>query len=200
MVEKIRTYRVSILLSWVITAVGAGLMVFLDSSSSATDKDVFQILLSLGVGPCRSVLNLPLQASVQNVDDMGFAAGILVSFRLFGGLIGLAAASSIFNSISAQNDQSLGTLTRELAPFNDAREAVGFIPWLRYVDAMSPLLDEVVEAYENSISGVWWMILGASILAFVVSWFIKEEPLEREDLGRQAFENNKLGISESSNF
>ena len=57
-------------------AVGAGVMTLLDRGSSLAEKESFQVLLGLGLGPFWSVLNLPLQASMQNVDDMGLATGI----------------------------------------------------------------------------------------------------------------------------
>jgi hypothetical protein len=39
-----------------------------------------------------------MQASAPSVDDQGLAIGVLVSFRLFGGLVSLACAATAFSS------------------------------------------------------------------------------------------------------
>ena len=50
-VEIVRTYRATILVSWVFVAVGAGVMTLLDRGSSLAEKESFQVLLGLGLGP-----------------------------------------------------------------------------------------------------------------------------------------------------
>lgn len=190
-VEVLRRYRLVILVSWTFMAVGAGILTLLGPSSTLAEKESFQVVLGIGIGAFWSVLNLPLQASMQNVDDMGLAAGILCSFRLFGGLIGLAVSSTIFNTIFMDRIKALGPLPGELAVLGDIREAVGIIPLLRHIETSAELLDGVIEAYRISIFGVFWMIAGTSGVGFFISWFIKEKSLEREELGRQQFEKNK---------
>ncbi|KAH8722890.1 major facilitator superfamily domain-containing protein [Phaeosphaeriaceae sp. PMI808] len=189
-VEIMRTYRATLLASWVFVAVGAGVMTLLDRSSSLAAKASFQVLLGLGLGPFWSVLNLPLQASMLNVDDMGLATGILVSFRLFGGLIGLALSSSIFNTIYSSKIKALGAVPPELAFLGDAREAVASIQLLREIDVPAELLDQIIETYKISLYGIFWMIAGASVVGFALTCLIKEISLEREDLGRQQLEGN----------
>lgn len=192
-VEIMRTYRVTILVSWVFLAVGAGLLSLLDRSSSLAAKESFQVLVGLGLGPFWSVLNLPLQASVPDVDDMGLATGILVSFRLFGGLIGLALASSIFSTIYSSKIKSVGAFPAGLEFLGDPREAVASIQILRDIDVPAELLNGLIDTYKASIYGVFWMLAGAAVVGFVLSCFIKEISLEREDLGRQQLKGNTKG-------
>ena len=73
------------------------------------------MLLGLRLGPFWSVLNLPLQASILNVVDMGLATGILVSFRLSSGLVGLNLSFSILDTIYANKIEALGAFLAELA-------------------------------------------------------------------------------------
>ncbi|KAF1914792.1 major facilitator superfamily domain-containing protein [Ampelomyces quisqualis] len=189
-VEIMRTYRFTILISWVFVAVGAGVMTLLDRDSGLAAKVCFQVIISLGLGPFWSVLNLPLQASMVNVDDMGLATGILVSFRLFGGLVGLALSSSIFNTIYTTKIKAVGALPEGLAFLGNPQEAVAAIQVLREIagDMPSDLLDRVIDAYKVSLYGVFWMIAGAAVAGFALSCLIKEISLEREDLGRQQLE------------
>lgn len=190
-VEVSHRYCILILVSWIFMATGAGVLTLLSLSSTLTAKESFQVVLGMGIGAFWSVLNLPLQASMHNVDDMGLAAGILVSFRLFGGLIGLAMSSTIFNTVFTARIKILGPLPRELAVLGDVREAIGYIPRLRNIETSPELLDGVIEAYRISVFGVFWMVAGTAVVGFFISCFIKEKSLEREELGRQQFEENR---------
>ncbi|KAF1852049.1 MFS general substrate transporter [Cucurbitaria berberidis CBS 394.84] len=190
-VEVLRKYRLVILVSWIFMAVGAGILTLLGPSSTLAEKESFQVVLGIGIGAFWSVLNLPLQASMQNADDMGLAAGILCSFRLFGGLIGLSMSSTIFNTIFINKIKALGPLPGELAALSDIREAVGFVPLLRNIEKSVEVLDSVIDAYRISIFGVFWMIAGTSGVGFFISWFIEDKPLEGEELGKQHFETKK---------
>lgn len=189
-VEVMRRYRLVIVISWVFMAVGAGVLTLLERSSTLAEMESFQVLLGIGIGAFWSVLTLPLQASVP-VDDMGFAAGILCSFRLFGGLIGLAVSSTIFNSVFADKIAGLQSLPGQLAALHDVREAVGFVPLLGHVGVPVEILDKVIDAYKQSIFGVLWMVAGTAVVGFLISLFIKDKPLDQEELGRQHLEEKK---------
>lgn len=108
-------------------------MTLLNRFSALAEKASFLVIFGIGVGAFWSVLKLPLQACMENVDEMGLATGILCSFRLFGGLIGLPMSSTILNSIFAQRIEALRQLHGELAVIQDVREAIGFVPLLTYV-------------------------------------------------------------------
>ncbi|KAL7629713.1 hypothetical protein AAE478_001236 [Parahypoxylon ruwenzoriense] len=189
-VEVIRKYRMLILVSWIFTAVGAGVFTLLDRSSTLAAQASFQVILAIGTGSLFSLPNLPLQASLLNADDMGLAAGILVSFRLFGGLIGLSICSTLFNSVFSARIHSLGPLAGELAILNDVRESVGFISLLKDVEATPDMLEKVIGAYMVSISAVFWMLAGTAGVGFLISLLIKEKSLEKDELGRQRFDSN----------
>ncbi|KAI0844326.1 MFS general substrate transporter [Daldinia vernicosa] len=190
-VEIIRKYRLLIWTSWILTAVGVGIFSLLDRSSTLADKASLQVPLAIGMGSLFALLNLPLQASLPNADDMGLAAGILVSFRLFGGLIGLAICSTVFNNVFGSQISLLGPLPGDLAIFNDVREAVGLVPLLRDLNMPADLLDKVIEAYRMSISAVFWTLAGTAGVGFLLSLFIKEKSLESEELGKQQLEERR---------
>lgn len=190
-VEIIRKYRLLIWTSWILTAVGVGIFSLLDRSSTLADKASLQVPLAIGMGSLFALLNLPLQASLSNADDMGLAAGILVSFRLFGGLIGLAICSTVFNNVFGSQIDLLGPLPGDLAILNDVREAVGLVPLLRDLNMTAELLDKVIEAYRTSISAVFWTLAGTAGVGFLLSLLIKEKSLESEELGKQQLEEKR---------
>ena len=98
----------------------------------------------------------------------------------------------MFNTVFQEKIEALG-------PLRDAREAVGFIPLLRdfnttsSVSSAGTLLGGVVDAHRVAIYGVFWMVAVAAAVGFFVSCFIEEKSLEREELGRQQFEECKSG-------
>jgi MFS family permease len=186
-VELTRKYKILILVSWVMSSVGAGIISLLEPDSSLAQRVGYQILLAVGQGTLFVVLILPIQASIKDVDDGGLAAGILVSFRLFGGLIGLAVCSTTFNSVFADRVAALGPLPEALAPVADAKEAVGFIPVLRLLqhETDEAIFSDVVGAYQDALQAVFYLVAGIGALGILSTFFIKELPLDREELGRQ---------------
>ncbi|KAF2268662.1 MFS general substrate transporter [Lojkania enalia] len=155
--ETMREYRLVIVVGWIFMTVGAGVLTLLKRSSTLAEIESFQVILGIGIG----TFCVP-------VDDMSFAAGILCSFRLFGGLIGLTVSSTIFNSVFADIIAGLQPLP----------EAIGFVPLLRHVEASAELLGGVIDAYRRSIFGLLWMVAGTAVVEFLISWFIKDEPLD----------------------
>jgi hypothetical protein len=91
-------YLWSIRISWILTAVGSGVLVLLDTESSVSFSYGLPVIWAAGIGLLLRLLFLPLQASVVRVDDTGVAIGMLLTFRLLGELIGLAICSTTFSS------------------------------------------------------------------------------------------------------
>ncbi|ORY12200.1 major facilitator superfamily domain-containing protein [Clohesyomyces aquaticus] len=189
LVEMVRRYRWVIILSWGFTTAAFGLVTLWDCDTSPAMNYGFQILLGGGFGPLMSILTLPMQASVQKVDDSGMAVGILISFRLVGGLAGLAMCSTIFNSVFRREIVSLGQILESVAILRDAREAIRFIPELRNLQGQPELVSSVIDVYRRSIVAIFYMLAGVSGLGFLTSFFIQEITMEKEELGRQHFQH-----------
>lgn len=99
-----------------------------------------------------------MQASVSTVDDTGLVMGILVTFRLLGGVVGLAVGSTIFTSLFANSIRHLLPMPAgPLRVLEDANQAVGFILILRGLkDDLPPdVLDSVLDSYLRSLRGIW---------------------------------------------
>ena len=189
-VEVIRRYRWGVIVSGLLMTSGVGLWALWRRSSSRALLYGLQVIPAVGVGTLFTILTIPMTASVQNVDDMGIAAGILVSFRLFGALIGLAICSTVFNNIFEQHIAAIGTLPQSVKILSDAREAVGFVPTLRLMDVHPMVMEQVIEAYRASIMAVFFTLAGIGAVGFFASLFTRELTIEREDLGRQQFEKS----------
>ena len=92
-VDFFRKYLWEIWTGWVFLAVGCGIFSVWDQSSSTAMTAGFQVIAGIGIGTIFSVPPIPMQASAAS-DDQGLAMGIMVAFRLFGALIGLAVGAT----------------------------------------------------------------------------------------------------------
>ena len=189
-VEIVRRYRWGVIVNSLLMTLGVGLWALWRNSSSKALLYGVQVIAAIGVGTLFTILTIPMTASVQNVNDMGIAAGILVSFRLFGALIGLSICSTVFDNVFEQRIASIGTLPPSVEILKDVREAIGFIPALRSTDLEPMVLKQVVEAYRVSMMAVFLTLAGIGAVGFFASLFTRELTIEREELGRQQFEKS----------
>ncbi|KAH7306036.1 major facilitator superfamily domain-containing protein [Stachybotrys elegans] len=186
-------YRWQIWSGWVLQTLALGLLCLMGRTpNSGAVAYVLQALLGAGIGALFMTNYVPLQAAVvtRSVDDTGVASGMLVVFRLFGGLIGLAIGSGVFNSVFASRISSLGLLSGPFSPLRDPTQAVGFIPELLGIDMDNPVLTEVVEAYRSAFEALWITLTGISGLGCVSSIFIKHYAVDNKEMGRQRLEES----------
>ncbi|KAH8677799.1 major facilitator superfamily domain-containing protein [Xylariales sp. PMI_506] len=183
------TYRSTIWFSWVVLTVGLGLLSLLSEHSSMAMRAGLPVVWAVGIGPLLRILHIAMQASVADVDDTAAAIGIMVTFRLLGGLFGLAIGATMFSSRFGAAISAIQDLPEPLAILRDANQAIAFIPMLRTLDVPTGILDQVIQAYTASIRGVFYLMTGFSGLALILSLFTDDLSLQRDDLGRQRFES-----------
>jgi len=129
-----------------------------------------------------------MQASVKNVDDTGMAIGQLLAFRMFGGLVGLTVASSIFNTVFYNGISSLGPLDGPLAPLANANNAISFIPDLRLIDIPPERLDLVLGVYLKGFKTIFYTMTAFGGIGLITSFSIEDLDLSTKDMDRQRFE------------
>lgn len=181
-------YRWSIRISWALIAAGTGILVLLDADSSASSYYGLPVLWGVGIGLLLRLLYLPLQASVVRVDDTGLAIGILLTFRLLGGLLGLSICSTIFSSYFSRSIEAIGELPPMLEHLRDPDAAVAFIPQLRTLDLPQDTLQPIIQAYLTSIRAIMYTMTGFGSLGFLSSFLVSELSLQRTEMGQQQFE------------
>ncbi|EEQ27144.1 hypothetical protein McanMca71_005289 [Microsporum canis] len=193
-IDHLRRYLWLLWASWVAMAVGTGLYALWDEKATVAMTAGLQIIAAIGLGVQFVVPAVAVQASVKP-DDQGLVVGILVSFRLFGALVGLAAGSTIFSSVFATSIVKAEPLPEVLAILRDSSEAVGFITHLREVDVSPAVMVAVQQAYRDAFRALWYLMASFSAFGFVSSLLVKELSLETEEVGRQNIEqdNDKQG-------
>lgn len=121
-------------------------------------------------------------------DDQGLAMGIMVAFRLFGALIGLAVGATTFSSVLANRIGGID-LPASLALLKDPSEVVSFIPYLRTAEISPDMRDLIRESYKDAMQTIWYELAAFGVLGFLSSLFVEELTMETEELGRQHFEH-----------
>lgn len=185
-VDFFRKYRWEIWTGWVFLAVGSGIFALWDRGSSRAATASFQVIAGIGIGTIFSVPPIPMQASAA-ADDQGLAMGIMVAFRLFGALIGLAVGATTFSSVFAREIHGF-ELPSSLEVLNNPAEVVGFIPQLRTVDVDSAIRDLIRDAYMEAMKTIWYILAAFGVVGFVSSLFTEELTMETEEVGRQHFD------------
>ncbi|KAI1324246.1 MFS general substrate transporter [Xylariaceae sp. FL0255] len=185
-VEHLRHYRWQLWVGWIATALGIGLFGLWGSNFSRAETAIFQLLAAVGLGVYFAVPAIAMQASAK-VEDQGLAVGTMVTFRLFGGLIGLAIGSTIFSnsfssSISALDLQSL---PQYVADLGNSANAVAFITELRDIDIPDELRSAIRMAYNGAMRVLWYFLAGVSVVGLITSVFVQNLSIETEDVGKQ---------------
>ncbi|KAI1771149.1 major facilitator superfamily domain-containing protein [Hypoxylon cercidicola] len=188
-VEWTRRYRWEIWLGWVFAAVGVGLLGLWGSDTTLAESSSFQVIAAIGLGTLFTVPPIPMQASAKRVEDQGLAIGILVSFRLFGALIGLCIAATVFSNEFGAAIASLGPLPAALTILESSEEALGFIPYLQTVNVASETMESVRGVYAQAFKPIFYILAGFGVVGFLTSLLSRELIIESEEKGRQAFQN-----------
>ncbi|KAG8157126.1 hypothetical protein KVR01_013116 [Diaporthe batatas] len=186
-IEVTRRYQVLIWLGWIIITLSLGLWCLVDQNTPRAEIYVFQALLGVGLGTVFTASQVPMQASMDHVDDTGLAVGTLIVVRLFGALIGLATGSAVFSSVFQKSIAQLGPLPEDVKVLEDSSQAINFIPQLRMVDIQNK--SALVDAYRIAFRAIWIVLTSLSGLGFVASLYIKDFTLEKEELSRQGFKH-----------
>ncbi|KAI1759448.1 putative efflux pump antibiotic resistance protein [Hypoxylon sp. FL1150] len=188
-VEWSRKYVWEIWLGWLFCAVGVGLLGLWGSDTTLAESSSFQVIAAIGFGTLFTVPPIPMQASTKRAEDQGLAIGILVSFRLFGALIGLSMAATVFSNQFGASITSLGPLPEALTVLESPDEALGFIPYLQTVNVTTETLEVVRGAYADAFKPIFYILAGFRVLGFFTSLLTRELTIESDEKGRQAFQN-----------
>ncbi|KAF2690198.1 MFS general substrate transporter [Lentithecium fluviatile CBS 122367] len=138
-------YRWTIRISWVLTAGG-------------------------GISLLLRLLYLPLQTSVICIDDTALAIGMLLTFRLLGGLVRLSICSTVFSDYFSRSIEAIGQLPPFLEHLRDPDAAVAFIPQLRTLDLPQDTLQPIIQAYLTSIRAIIYTMTGFANLGLLSSF------------------------------
>jgi MFS family permease len=202
-VARTGRYKALLLASVVFVGVGSLLFTNLAATSDPWVIRFWQFILGAGIGPTLAVFTIVIQNAVP-FSKLGVATSNLTFFRQIGGTVGLSIAGSLFgtqiaNQIPARllaNGVPQEAVTLFQGGSFDLNNLVGVGNTLgqqilagvpaQVRPVVEPLIPKIVtsiyEAISLAIGSVFWLGLGASVLAFLAVLVIRELPL-RSSLG-----------------
>ncbi|MFH9420608.1 DHA2 family efflux MFS transporter permease subunit [Streptomyces sp. NPDC017529] len=174
-VSRTGRYRVFPIAGTAVTAAGLLLLHRLDPSSSVTVMSLYFFVFGFGLGLVMQVLVLIVQNAV-DYQDLGVATSGATFFRSIGSSFGVSVFGTIFaNKLGPRIADALAG--RELPPGVDPSKiaedprTVGRLPASEAAG--------VLDAYSTSITDVFLYAVPVVLVAFVLAWFLREEPLRR---------------------
>ncbi|KRV46590.1 disulfide bond formation protein DsbA [Wenjunlia vitaminophila] len=171
-VSRTGRYREFPLAGTAVTAVGLLLLSMLDENSGTAEMSGYFFVLGFGLGLVMQVLVLIVQNTV-DYQDLGVATSGATFFRSIGASFGVSVFGTIFaNRLGTELGRALAG--RTLPPGFASRvrgdpRAVAELP--------ADVRAAVLHAYAVSISSVFFWAMPIAAFAFLVAWFLKQEPL-----------------------
>ncbi|MEX2237823.1 MAG: MDR family MFS transporter [Dehalococcoidia bacterium] len=170
-------YRVFPIVGTACTAVGLFLLSTIDQHSGFLVVAAFMLIFGVGIGLVMQTIVLAAQNAV-DYGDLGVATAGVTFFRSMGGAFGVAIFGSI---LSNRLDHFLPRLVsseqlqgRSSAELTASPEVIHSLP--------PEVLAGVIEAFSRSLHSVFLWAVPVAVLAFAVSWLLREIPL-RESIG-----------------
>jgi EmrB/QacA subfamily drug resistance transporter len=167
--SKTGRYRWFPVIGGAVMAAGMGLLTGLSVTTSRWETGIYFAILGLGMGLLMQMLSLIAQNSVE-LRDMGVATSARMFFQQMGGSLGVAAFGALFAS------RLTGALGAAATSGQVQISGGSFDP--AQVMSLPPAVRQVVfGAVAHGIQGVFWAVLPAGIVVFLLALFIKEVPL-----------------------
>ncbi|MFF5917306.1 DHA2 family efflux MFS transporter permease subunit [Streptomyces flavochromogenes] len=161
-----------------VTCLGLLLLHRLTETSSTTEMSVCFFVFGVGLGLVMQVLVLVVQNAVP-YEDLGVATSGSTFFRSVGASFGVAVFGTIFThrlTHTLDDVFAAATASGQDLPPGIGPEQVAADP--RTVAALpADLHPDVLHAYATSITDVFLYAAPVVLVAFVVAWFLKEDPL-----------------------
>ncbi|MFJ6214782.1 MFS transporter [Streptomyces sp. NPDC092296] len=182
-VSRTGRYKVFPITGTAVTAVGLLLLSRLTEHSGDLEMSLYFLVFGLGLGMVMQVLVLVVQNAV-GYEDLGVATAGATFFRSIGASFGVAVFGTIFAN---------GLRDRLAHAFTGVRLPPGFDPGAvtgdpRAVAGLPPAVRNAVHhAYAQAITQVFLYAVPIVLVAFVLAWFLREQPLRQSvtspDLG-----------------
>ncbi len=172
LVTKWGRYKIFPVLGTGVMAIGLYLFSRLTPSTSLAVSSIYMFVLGAGIGLVMQVLVVAVQNAVPR-SQLGTATSSSAFFRQIGGSFGVAVLGAIFNNRLAAN------LPRYLPPA--ALRAVhgsNVSASPAQLDALPPAIHHgYVQAFSESLHAVFLIGAPVALVAFVLTWFLKDLPL-----------------------
>jgi MFS family permease len=172
LVSRTGRYKIFPILGSAVLAVGLALLAGLGPQTSFGIVAFDMVIVGLGLGLVMQVLVVAVQNSVP-YSQLGTATATATFFRTIGGAFGVAVLGAVFNA------RLLAKLTQNASPAIRKLLSGGTITANPAEISHLPLAQriQVIDAFSHSLQTVFIVAVPFAIVAFALSWAIKEIPL-----------------------
>jgi EmrB/QacA subfamily drug resistance transporter len=177
-VTRTGRYKMFPIIGGAVMTIGFVMLSRLGVSTSRLELSLDYIVLGLGMGFLMQMVSLIAQNSVE-LKDMGVASSARMFFQQIGGSLGVAALGALFAS-------------RLNAVMGSAAAAAGFHVTGGSLDPATvntlpaAVKPEVLGAIAHAVQSVFFWVVPAAVIVFVLALFIKEVPLRGREQGKEA--------------
>ncbi|KIJ30066.1 hypothetical protein M422DRAFT_268422 [Sphaerobolus stellatus SS14] len=172
------------IIGWIITIVGFGVLSLLTATSVTAQWVGYQIIVSAGVGMLFTSTVFPILAP-HPVNRSASALAFFSFIRSFAQAWGITLSSTVL-----QNELKKNLPEAFLSRFPDGLQiAFAAIPHIKSLP--EPLRTQVREAFADSMSTVWKVMIGISGLGLLSVLLLKEIPLQQTTNETYGLRNDK---------
>ncbi len=172
LISRFGKYRVFPILGTAAMTIGLFMLSLLHPDTSGLQLSASAFVLGAGIGATLPVLVIAVQNSV-NYSDLGAATSGVTFFRSIGGSFGAAVFGAIFANVLS------GNLTRALAgrTLPDGFEVSAGASPAALNRLPQVVHDAYITGYASSLRTVFLVAVPVGIIAFLLSWTLKDMPL-----------------------
>jgi EmrB/QacA subfamily drug resistance transporter len=166
-------YKIFPMAGTLIIAVGLYLLSTMHVGTSRVTSSAYMAILGIGLGMIIQVMVLAVQNSVEH-KDLGTATATESFSRSMGGAFGVAVFGAVLTNRLAHNLLLLLPRGAEVHGF-DVNTLAASPAAIRQLPPT--IQDPVIQALSRSIHSVFLLSVPLALAAFVVTWFLRENPL-----------------------
>jgi EmrB/QacA subfamily drug resistance transporter len=170
LIARTGRYRVYPIVGTALTVVGLTLLAQMGPATSTATAAGFMVVLGFGLGMVMQVLILAVQNDAP-YKDLGVATAGATLFRSIGGSLGTAALGAVFTN------RLIHELTSRLPAGAGALAHAGNVNPAAVAALPAPIRSAYLNGFSSALGTVFVVSAIASVVAFALTWFIREVPL-----------------------
>jgi MFS family permease len=177
-IYKTGHYNIVTWVGWFLVVIGTGILVLLEWHTSVQAWIFMNVVSGLGLGCLFASLPIATQAP-QTEENMATAAGLTPFFRTVGQAFGIAIGDAIYQNRLKHYLSHADNIILRYESYDLPKNSASVVAWLQEKPRFSELQLELVAAFDKSLHGIWWVMMGISLFGGVISLFMKELPIDR---------------------
>lgn len=192
LVSRLGRYKWLMVGAMVLFVVGAFLMTHIEARTSDGMLWIWMFVMGIGIGPTMSVSTVVVQSSAAP-DQLGVATSTMTFLRQMGGTVGLAIAGEFFSEQFAKKlpgelaaNGVPAPVIRQFTAHGSSTGNLTGVGLRAHLEAalptpLHPLVPHMVagiyDAFALAIGNVFWLTVGAGVVAFLATLVLPDLPL-----------------------